>query len=369
VSHVIGGQGQQSGDIDMQLGFFDIDKRHAQLSKHGDPLERLNAVINWEIFRPILEKIDAKARKSNAGRKPLDRVLMFKLLILQRIHNLADERLEFQVTDRLSFMRFLGLEFGDSIPDARTVWAFREELKEHDLIDSLFAKFNEALTGQGVEMKSGQIIDATFIPIPIQRNNREDNKTIKAGKVPANWSQTPNKEAHKDTDARWTKKGGVSHYGYKNHVNVDAATKLVTKWTSTHASVHDSQAFEAVLRTPEEGGSCVSADSAYRSDETQAMLAQKQYDSRIHEKAYRAAPLTDEQKALNKEKSSVRARVEHVFGHMQTSLGGMLIRSIGAARAKLNIGLMNLVYNMSRVEILIRKGLVKITGLGTSKMA
>jgi IS5 family transposase len=266
-------------------------------------------------------------------------------------------------------MRFLGLEFGASIPDARTVWAFREELKEHDLVDSLFAKFNEALTGEGVEMKSGQIIDATFIPIPIQRNNREDNKTIKAGEVPASWSETPNKEAHKDTDARWTKKGGVSHYGYKNHVNVDANLKVVTKWTSTDTSVHDSEALEAVLRTPDEGGVNVSADSAYRSEKTEKMLAVKKYNSRIHERAYRAAPLTDEQKALNKEKSSVRARVEHVFGHMQTSLGGMLIRSIGAARAKLNIGLMNLTYNISRVEILIRKGLVSITGVGMPKMA
>lgn len=353
----------------MQLDFLDIDKRHAQLSKHGDPLERLNKVINWEIFRPILEKIDAKQRKSNAGRKPTDRVLMFKLLILQRIHNLADERLEFQVTDRLSFMRFLGLEFGASIPDARTVWAFREELKEHDLVDSLFAKFNDALTGEGIEMKSGQIIDATFIPIPIQRNNREDNATIKAGEIPTGWSETPNKEAHKDVDARWTKKGGVSHYGYKNHVNVDDKLKVVTKWTSTDASVHDSEAFESVLRCAEEGGVNVSADSAYRSEKTEAMLADKKYNSRIHERAYRGTPLTEGQEASNKEKSTVRARVEHVFGHMHTSLGGMLIRSIGAARAKLNIGLMNLTYNLSRVEILIRKKMIEITGVGMPKMA
>jgi len=353
----------------MQLDFLSIDKRHAQLSKHGDPLERLNKVINWEIFRPILAKIDTKARKSNAGRKPTDRVLMFKLLILQRIHNLADERLEFQVTDRLSFMRFLGLELGAAIPDARTVWAFREELKEHDLVDSLFAKFNEVLTGEGVEMKSGQIIDATFIPIPIQRNNREDNKTIKAGEVPASWSETPNKEAHKDLDARWTKKGGVSHYGYKNHINVDEALKLVTQWASTDASVHDSEALASVLRSPEEGGANVSADSAYRSEKTEAMLAKKNYNSRIHERAYRKTPLTEAQKAANKEKSSVRARVEHVFGHMQTSLGGMMIRSIGGARARLNIGLMNLTYNISRIEILIRKEIVKITGVGMPKMA
>lgn len=342
----------------MQLGFFDIDRRHAMLSAQGDPLERLNAAIDWELFRPVLAKLDAKARKSNAGRKPIDRVLMFKLLILQRIYNLADERLQFQVTDRLSFMRFLGLEFGQGVPDARTVWAFREELKEHDLADALFSQFNTVLESLGVQMNSGQIIDATFIPVPIQRNSVEDNASIKEGKTPADWSDK--QKAHKDTDARWTKKGGVSHYGYKNHVNVDNQLKLITQWSSTDASVHDSQEMSTVLRAADEGGTTVHADSAYRSDETQETLRSGGYDSRIHERAYRNAPLTEQQKAGNKEKSKTRARVEHVFGHMHTSLGGMLIRSVGKLRAKLNIGLMNLTYNLSRVELLIRKQIVPI---------
>lgn len=356
----------------MQLGFLDIDTRHAKLSGYGDPLERLNQVINWEIFRPVLAKIDTKKRKSNAGRKPTDRILMFKLLILQRMNNLSDERLEFQVADRLSFMRFLGLDLGASVPDARTVWAFREELKEYDLVDELFSTFNQALLGEGIELKSGQIIDATFIPVPIQRNTKEENASIKAGNVPQEWSdqiQATNKLAQKDVDARWTKKGGVSHYGYKNHANVDQKTKIITKWTSTDASVHDSQEFEAVLRSPQEGGADVSADSAYRSDESQELLTKGGYNSRIHERAYRGAPLTEAQKASNKEKSKIRARVEHVFGHMQTSLGGMLIRSIGELRAKVNIGLMNLTYNLSRVEMLIRKKVVNITGIAMPTVA
>lgn len=288
------------------------------------------------------------------------------------MNNLSDERLEFQVADRLSFMRFLGLDLGASVPDARTVWAFREELKEYDLVDELFSTFNQALLGEGIELKSGQIIDATFIPVPIQRNTKEENASIKAGNVPQEWSdqiQATNKLAQKDVDARWTKKGGVSHYGYKNHANVDQKTKIITKWTSTDASVHDSQEFEAVLRSPQEGGADVSADSAYRSDESQELLTKGGYNSRIHERAYRGAPLTEAQKASNKEKSKIRARVEHVFGHMQTSLGGMLIRSIGELRAKVNIGLMNLTYNLSRVEMLIRKKVVNITGIAMPTMA
>ncbi|HAL40216.1 MAG TPA: hypothetical protein DCP03_19780 [Polaromonas sp.] len=194
----------------MQNSLFDFENRYASLSKTGDPLERLNAVIDWEIFRPILARIDAKVRKSTAGRKPTCRILMFKMLILQRLHGLSDERLQYQVTDRLSFMRFLGVELAGNVPDARTVWAFRESLKEHQLADALFDSLNLALAELGIELKSGQIIDATFVPVPIQRNGRENNALIKVGTVPIEWGQDtakPAKLAHKDTDARWTKKG------------------------------------------------------------------------------------------------------------------------------------------------------------------
>jgi IS5 family transposase len=346
----------------MQSSFYDLDNRYAQLSKQGDPLERLSTVIDWEMFRVILETIDAKARKSNAGRKPTDRVLMFKVLILQRLHNLADERLEFQIKDRLSFMRFLGIELAGNVPDARTLWAFREELKAHNLVDALFDVFNTQLFNLGVSMKSGQIVDATFVPVPIQRNSREDNKAVKAGDTPSEW--TDKQAAHKDIDARWTKKNNQSHYGYKDHINIDAASKLITQWVASDASVHDSQAIEAVLRPASEGGTNVHADSAYRSVEIEALLAEKQLTSHIHERAYKDKPLTDVQTAANKVKSKTRARVEHVFGHMQTTMGGMLIRSIGFARAHVAIGLMNLTYNIMRIEALLRLEKIKLNRTG-----
>lgn len=346
----------------MQSSFYDLDNRYAQLSKQGDPLERLSAVIDWELFRPIIERMDAKPRKSLAGRKPTDRVLMFKVLILQRLHNLADERLEFQIKDRLSFMRFLGLELAGNVPDARTVWAFREELKEHGLVDALFDAFNAQLLGLGVAMKSGQIIDATFVSVPIQRNSRSDNDSIKQGHTPSDW--TNKQAAHKDVDARWTKKNKQSHYGYKGHINIDAASKLITQWVASDASVHDSQAIEAVLRSANEGGATVHADSAYRSAEIEQLLEGKQLISHIHERAYIDKPLSDEQTANNKVKSKVRARVEHVFGHMQTSMGGMLIRCVGFARAHVSIGLMNLTYNLMRIESLIRNQKIKLSRIG-----
>lgn len=341
----------------MQNSLFDLENRYASLSKTGDPLERLNAIIDWEMFRPILERLDAKERKSNAGRKPTCRILMFKMLVLQRLNGLSDERLQYQVTDRLSFMRFLGVELAGNVPDARTVWAFREALKEHQLVDALFDRLNQALGEMGIELKSGQIIDATFVPVPIQRNGRENNALIKAGAVPIEWGQSaeqPNKLAHKDTDARWTKKGGKNYYGYKNHINIDKDTKLIASHACTDASVHDSQVLETILRAQEAGGKEVWADSAYRSAEQEQALQRSEHSSQINERAYRGKPLTEIQEVSNKTKSRVRARVEHVFGHMENSMGAIFVRTIGIARAKVGVTLMNLAYNLSRIEVLIR---------------
>lgn len=338
----------------LQTGLFDLENRYASLSEAGDPLERLNAVIDWEMFRPILDRIDNKERKSGAGRKPLCRVLMFKLLVLQRLHNLSDERLQFQVTDRLSFMRFLGLDLATDVPDARTVWAFRESLKTQKLVEPLFARLNQALVNLGVELKSGQIIDATFVSVPIQRNSREENAIIKSDAVPLEWGKSPAKLAQKDTDARWTKKGGQNHYGFKSHVNIDKDTKLITAHAATPANVHDSQAFDTVLRDANEGGKEVWADSAYRSTEQEQRLLESGHNSQIIERAYKDKPLTEKQEADNKRKSRIRVRVEHAFAAIENEMGGIFLRSIGMARAEVGMGLMNLAYNIKRIETLIR---------------
>lgn len=352
----------------MQTSLFDLENRYASLSEAGDPLERLDAVTDWEIFRPILARIDAKARKSVAGRKPTCRVRMFKLLVLQRLNNLSDERLQYRVTDRLSFMRFLDLELCGDVPDARTVWAFREALKGHRLVEPLFDRLNQALADLGVELKSGQIIDATFVPVPIQRNRREDNALIKQDAVPVDWGKTPAKLAQKDIDARWTKKGGQSHCGYKNHINIDRATKVITAHTCTPAHVHDSQVLGAILRDKDEGGEAVWADGAYRSDEQEQGLKDSRHASQIHERAYRNKPLTREQEVSNTAKSRVRARVEHVFGHIENSMGGIFLNTIGAARAAVSVGLMNLTYNLTRIETLIRKKVFDFDRIGASGM-
>jgi IS5 family transposase len=340
----------------MQLGFFDLDNRYAQLSKLKDPLVELNRIIDWNLFADLLAETTTKPRKSEAGRKPFDRVMLFKMLVLQRMNNLSDDRLEYQVRDRLSFMRFLGLDLAGVVPDAKTMWVFREELKDNHLMDRLFARFDECLRELEVELKSGQIIDATFVSVPKQRNTREENKIIKEDAVPVEWGENPHKLAQKDIDARWTKKNNESFYGYKDHVNMDRDTKLITAWEVTSAQIHDSQVLEEVLQSPEVGGADIYADSAYRSTTQEESLVTSNYTSQIHEKGTRNHPLTEAQKSSNKEKSRVRARVEHVFGSMTNELGGITIRTIGYGRAKVQIGLLNLVYNIKRVATLIRKG-------------
>ena len=156
---------------------------------------------------------------------------MFKALIIQRLFNLSDEQLEYQITDRLSFTRFLGLHIGETLPDYMSFWGFREALAEKGLERQLFNQFSSKLEAEGVFAKNGSIIDATIVEIPKQRNSREENAKIKAGQVPVDWDE--NKSSHKDTDARWVKKNGVSFFGYKDHIKTDADTSLITDYRVT----------------------------------------------------------------------------------------------------------------------------------------
>jgi IS5 family transposase len=336
-----------------QPGFFDQSERLWKLSQMGDPLVRLAEVINWELFRPILDKAREQERKSNAGAKPTDAVLMFKLMVLQRLHNLSDDQAEYQVRDRTSFQRFLGLRLEDPVPDAKTLWAFKDRLARQELVVELFARFDQHLTEQGYVAKGGQIIDATLVEVPRQRNTPDENRAIKAGTVPEDWKDKPAKLAQKDPDARWTKKRGQTYYGYKNHINADEKHKLIRDYDVTDAAVHDSQVIDDLLDT-ENKERAVYADSAYRSVEREAALQGQDMKSEICEKGTRGHPLTDEQKATNRAKARVRVRVEHIFGFMTNSMGGIFMRTIGLLRAKATIGMMNLTYNLSRYAQLVK---------------
>jgi transposase, IS5 family len=339
-----------------QLGFFDADNRLAAISAKGDPLEMIDRVVPFESFRAEIEVAvltPAKEKKSSAGRKPIDVIVMFRMLVLQSLYNLSDEQAEYQVRDRYSFTRFLRLGIEDRIPDGTTLWLFRETLGKAGLIERLFERFGQHLEAKGYLARGGQMVDATIVPVPKQRNSRDENDDVKAGKTPRAWEKNSAKNRQKDKDARWTKKHGKSFYGYKNHVNADAKHKLIRQYDVTDASVHDSQKFDGLLNQANTSAD-VYADSAYRAAETEAKLSLRGLRSRIHQRANRNHPLSQAQENANRQKSRVRARIEHVFGAQQNSPGGRIVRTIGIARAKAKIGLQNLAYNIRRLVTLER---------------
>ena len=234
-----------------QLGFFDVDKRLTALSAKGDPLEAIDRLVPWESFRADIEMVALtpdEARKSNAGRKPFDAILMLRMLVLQSLYNLADEQVEYQVRDRLSFTRFLRLGIEDGIPDGTTLWLFREKLAKAGLIEKLFDRFDHYLGAHGYIARGGQIVDATIVAVPRQRNTRAESDAVKRGETSAAWKKKPAKNRQKDKDARWTKKHGKSFYGYKNHVNADAKHKLIRRYAVSDAAVHDSQELDRAAR-------------------------------------------------------------------------------------------------------------------------
>lgn len=338
-----------------QAGFFDFEQRLDQLNAHGNPLHTLERAIDFEAFRPTLERVREKPRKSNAGRKPFDAVMMFKMLVLRSLYGLADGQLEYQVRDRVSFMAFLGLEPGDAVPDEKTVWLFREQLTELGLIERLFEQFEHDLAAAGFAASKGSIVDASIVEAPRQRNTRAENAQLKAGERPASFDENPPKGRQKDSDARWVKKHGANRFGYKNHVNVDAGHKFIRKYTVTDAATHDSRAIDELLDADNTSAE-VYGDSAYRSAEISARLEAWGYRDRIHRKGYRDHPLPKRSRGANKKKSKVRALVEHVFGRQSQfacHLGTALLRCIGKPRARAELGLRNLVYNLDRYARLV----------------
>jgi len=344
-------------------GLFDIEFHEKKIKEYQPPLVKLDKVIEWEMFRKPLEDALYVKPKGAGGRPPFDKLMMFKILILQKYYNLSDEQTEFQINDRTSFKQFLGLKIGDTIPDEKTIWHFKEQLANKNLTQQLFDQFATMLMNKGVIAKEGSIVDATFVDVPRQRNSKEENADIKKGATPLEFGKKDkngkqSKLHQKDCDARWTKKNDEKHFGYKNHINADEKTKLITKYSVTDAAVHDIREVENLV---DKSDNRLHADSAYKSKEIEEYLKSIDCESFIHEKGYRDNPLTKKQKESNSKKSKIRAKVEHIFGFMTNSMNNALyMKSIGMKRIKESIGLLNLTYNLFRLEQLIRLKRVKI---------
>lgn len=333
---------------------FESENQSSRLNVIGNPLERLSSLVDFEIFRPTLEaSLFTGERKGNAGRPPVDCVLMFKILFLQRYYGLSDHQIEYQIVDRTSFRAFLGIENVDDVPDEKTIWKYREALTSVGAYDKLFEDFRTFMEAKGLQFNEGRIIDASFVVAPRQRNTREENAKIKEGKGDELWNDNPHKKFHKDVDARWTKKRGDTFYGYKQHVKVDKGNKVILSYATTPANVHDSKGFEQLLDESDKDKDLY-LDAGYAGQES--TVKEHGMNPIICEKGRRNHPLTEKQKAENRRKSKTRCLVEHVFGFEEQSMHGLIVRTIGIVRAKANVAMTNLTYNIFRyIQIVCNK--------------
>jgi len=350
------------------------DNNNNALSFHYEAAKTFPSYVsidNHKLFRilgneyrmlGIEESLYAEA-KGIRGRPVYDKLMMFKILILQKYYKLSDEQIEFQINDRTSFKQFLGLKFGDKIPDQKTIWHFKEQLMHKNVSQKLFALFTTQLMSKGIIAKEGSMIDAIFVAVPRQRNTREDNADIKKGAVPLTFAKKDKYGKHskllqKDIDVRWISKNAERHYGYTDHINTDVKTKLIIKYNVSAASAHDATEIENII---DETDKKLYADSVYRSKEIEAFLEKQNCESFVHEKGYRGKLLTEKQKESNNKKSKTRAKVEYIFGFMTNSMHDALpMRSIGIKCVKSSIGFLNLTYNFFRYEQLVRLQKVKV---------
>jgi IS5 family transposase len=353
-------------------GFFDVDERLQRLSDLGDQLEAFTAAVDFEIFRPELQAALAYSDGAKGGRPPFDPVMMFKVLVIQTANTLSDERTEYLINDRLSFMRFLGLELSDRVPDARTIWLFREKLTKAGAIGPLFDRFDAVLRAAGYIAMSGQIVDATLVQAPRQRNTQGEKDDIKAGRVPQDWKGKPAKLRHKDRDARWTVKFtkakpredgtmpavdlAIPAFGYRNHIAIDRRFGFIRKWLSTDAAAHEGSRLREGLLDKTNTAGAVWGDTAYRSAANEAFMAENGFVSRIHRKKPGNRRMSRTTRRANNAKSQIRAAIEHVFGEQKERMD-LFIRTIGLPRASIKIGLANLVYNVKRLIFLRRRAL------------
>lgn len=349
--------------MSLQPGFFDLADRYHALSEAGDPLEELSRLVDFEAFRRPLNKALKYADRGKGGRPPFDPVMMFKILILQALYDLSDDKAEYLCRDRLSFMRFLGLSLSETVPDAKTIWLFRERLKERGAVEKLFDRFDRMLGEKGLLAMGGQILDASIVEVPRQRNNDREKEQIKKGETPDEWEGKTAKIRQKDVEARWTMKRGrkknsmaqlmIPAFGYKSHIATDRRHGLIRTWEVTDAAANDGKQLQNLL-SKENTCASVWADTAYRSGENEAFMADNGFVSKVHFRRYRGKDLTHAQKHGNRARSGVRGLVEHVFAEQKSRMG-LFIRTIGIKRAKTKIGLANIAYNMRRLAFLVRQ--------------
>ncbi len=340
-----------------QPGFWDVEERSEEISADGDPLETLAGAVDFERFRPILERAAGKPPGLKGGRPALDVVPEFRMLVLQSLRGLSLAATEAMARDRPGWMRFCGLELRDKAPDANTLRDFREAPIKADALDKLFRELDRAINEAGCTPRSGRIVDASLVSAPRQRASAGEKAAIKAGQAAGEiWPGEPAKAARKDTDARWTVKHSkaklrpdgaeqagiaVPVFGCKSHTGIDRKHGIIRRRIVTDAAAHDGARLREGLVDAANTGSGVWADTDCRSRRNEDRLEANGTASRIHRRKPRGRPMGRRTARANGRKSSIRAKAGHVFARRKDRMG-LRIRTIGMARAKAAAALANM---------------------------
>jgi len=329
----------------IKTSLFADQEREAKLNKLGDALRVMEKHVDFAALAAAVDRAAPRPSRERGGRPPFPTELMVRVLLIQQLFNLSDEQMEFQLLDRLSFQRFVGLRSSSQIPDRTTIWAFKERLIQAGASESIFDAVNRQLSMQGYMARGGQMIDASIVQTPKQSINKEEKAIVAENAMPADWS--PAKRRQKDIEARWTKKYGKSYFGYKLSANADKRYKVIRKIKISTASEHDTLHFEEVI-DPANTSRDIYADKGYVDGERETRLNGQGRRMHIQRKGSKDKPISQAQERRNKRIAKTRARVEHVFAGL-AQMGDKVLRSIGLARATLHLNWKVAAYNLQRL--------------------
>jgi IS5 family transposase len=328
-----------SGDL------FVAEQRDRKLGAYVADLVKMGELVNFDAVAAAADQACPRPDGKLGGRPPYPTLVMVKVLFVQALYNLSDEQMEHQLLDRRSFQRFCGLLDELNVPDARTLWLFKQRLVQAGTgAQAIFDAVGQQLQAAGYIARGGQMVDATIVRAPIQHMSQEERDIVNQQAVPKDWG--PKKTAHKDCDARWTKKHGKSYFGYKLHANVDAKYKLIRRILITPANIDDGQSLSKVLDASNTAGQLL-ADRGYDAQANRDLLRERGIKDRIARRTKAGKPPSVKLQARNLGINKTRSRVEHVFGQLHHQ-GTKLVRAVTLARNELAIALKCAVANAMR---------------------
>lgn len=308
---------------------FALHEMYRKVKKLGDKLAEVDSVIYWEAFRPIIGSM-YNNKTERGGRPNNDELVMYKMLVLQEWHGLSDPELERQVTDRISFQRFIG--FPKNVPDFTTVWLFRERLAKTGKDRELWKELQRQLDNNGLKVKKGVIQDATFI-------------TADPGHAKADEPRGDEARTRRSKDGTWMKKASKSYFGYKLHVKTDTDFGLIREIETTTASVHDSQ---IDLSNP---GEVNYRDRGYQGAPSKGYNATMKRGARDH-------PIGIRDKMRNKRISRIRSPGERPFAVIRTVFKSAHVRVTTVARTHVKNVFSCLAFNLYQLVTLRKQGVI-----------